>query len=129
MRSELHVGIVGAGIGGVLASIAMARAGCKVTILEAAEQLGEIGAGIQMVSPRIMRRGAQADSARLLTQRDSSSDMAWTRSLATIWFESVTSISETRMEGRLDTLWSSESKMLLDTHGGSYIDTIFTMAW
>lgn len=45
---ELRVGIVGAGIGGLVAAIAMARAGCQVTILEAAEQLGEIGAGIQM---------------------------------------------------------------------------------
>lgn len=47
--NELNVGIVGAGIGGVLCSIAIARAGGKVTILEAAQQLGEIGAGIQMV--------------------------------------------------------------------------------
>ena len=46
---QLHVGIVGAGIGGVMAAIAMAKAGCTVTVLEAAEQLGEIGAGIQMV--------------------------------------------------------------------------------
>lgn len=49
-KRELEVGIVGAGIGGVMASIAIARAGGKVTILEAASQLGEIGAGIQMVS-------------------------------------------------------------------------------
>ena len=48
---EVHVGIVGAGIGGVMAAIALARAGAKVTMLEAAEQLGEIGAGIQMVRP------------------------------------------------------------------------------
>lgn len=47
--NELNVGIVGAGIGGVLCSIANARAGGKVTILEAAQQLGEIGAGIQVV--------------------------------------------------------------------------------
>ena len=49
-KKDLEVGIVGAGIGGVMASIAIARAGGKVTILEAAQQLGEIGAGIQMVS-------------------------------------------------------------------------------
>ena len=48
-RKELKVGIVGAGIGGVMASIAIARAGGKVVVLEAAQQLGEIGAGIQMV--------------------------------------------------------------------------------
>ena len=42
---DLEIGIIGAGIGGVMASIAIARAGGKVTILEAAAQLGEIGAG------------------------------------------------------------------------------------
>lgn len=46
----MNIGIVGAGIGGVMASIAMAKAGAKVTVLEAASQLGDIGAGIQMVS-------------------------------------------------------------------------------
>ena len=46
---EVKIGIVGAGIGGVMAAIAIARAGANVTILEAASQLGEIGAGIQMV--------------------------------------------------------------------------------
>ncbi|KAK5117639.1 hypothetical protein LTR62_005062 [Meristemomyces frigidus] len=53
-KQELHIGIVGAGIGGVMASIAIARAGGKVTILEAASQLGEIGAGIQM-TPNVAR--------------------------------------------------------------------------
>ena len=51
-KKDLEVGIIGAGIGGVMASIAIARAGGKVTVLEAAQQLGEIGAGIQMVSHR-----------------------------------------------------------------------------
>ncbi|KAL2002651.1 hypothetical protein VTN02DRAFT_6321 [Thermoascus thermophilus] len=45
---DIHVGIVGAGIGGLAAAIAFRRAGVRVTVLEAAEQLGEIGAGIQM---------------------------------------------------------------------------------
>lgn len=49
VKQSVHIGIVGAGIGGVMASIAIARAGGKVTILEAADKLGEIGAGIQMV--------------------------------------------------------------------------------
>jgi salicylate hydroxylase len=47
---ELHVGICGAGIGGLTAAIAMRRAGVKVTVLEAASELGEIGAGIQVCS-------------------------------------------------------------------------------
>ncbi|ODM14402.1 hypothetical protein SI65_10137 [Aspergillus cristatus] len=45
---SVHVGIVGAGIGGLAAAIAFRRAGVDVTVLEAAEELLEIGAGIQM---------------------------------------------------------------------------------
>lgn len=37
-------------MGGLTAAIACARAGAKVTLLEAAKELGEIGAGIQMFS-------------------------------------------------------------------------------
>lgn len=48
-RQDLNVGIIGAGIGGLMAAITIASAGGKVTVLEAATQLGEIGAGIQMV--------------------------------------------------------------------------------
>lgn len=46
--ADLHIGICGAGIGGLAAAIAVAKAGARVTILEAAHELGEIGAGIQM---------------------------------------------------------------------------------
>lgn len=48
-HSQTHVGIVGAGIGGLAAGIAIARAGATVTILEATVELGEIGAGIQVL--------------------------------------------------------------------------------
>ncbi|KAI9709251.1 MAG: hypothetical protein M1820_003371 [Bogoriella megaspora] len=49
-----HVGICGAGIGGLLTAIAVARAGARVTVLEAAHNLGEIGAGIQQ-TPNVSR--------------------------------------------------------------------------
>ncbi|KAI0410910.1 salicylate hydroxylase [Xylaria grammica] len=48
----LRVGIIGAGIGGMAAAVAMRYAGVQVTVLEAAEQLGDIGAGIQ-VTPNV----------------------------------------------------------------------------
>ena len=59
-EEPLHVGIVGAGLGGLTAAIAIAQAGVRVTILEAAKELGEIGAGIQMfgnVSRFLVRTG------------------------------------------------------------------------
>lgn len=49
-RNNVHIGIVGAGIGGLAAAIAIARAGATVTLLEATTELGEIGAGIQVFS-------------------------------------------------------------------------------
>lgn len=59
-NEQLNVGIVGAGLGGLTAAIAIAQAGAKVTVLEAAKELGEIGAGIQMtgnVSRFLVRTG------------------------------------------------------------------------
>lgn len=41
-RPQYHVAIVGAGLGGLAASIGIAKAGHKVTILEQAPVLGEV---------------------------------------------------------------------------------------
>lgn len=38
----VQIGIIGAGIGGLAAAIAMSQAGAQVTVLEAAEELGEV---------------------------------------------------------------------------------------
>ena len=45
---DLHVIIIGAGIGGLTAAIALQRAKFKVSIYEQAEVLGEVGAGLTL---------------------------------------------------------------------------------
>ncbi|GBE85599.1 FAD-dependent monooxygenase OpS4 [Sparassis crispa] len=50
----LHILIVGCGIGGLTAAHCLGLVGHRITILEAAEALGEVGAGIQ-VSPNVTR--------------------------------------------------------------------------
>ena len=39
---ELHIAVIGAGLGGLAAAIGIARAGHKVTIIEQASVLGEV---------------------------------------------------------------------------------------
>ena len=46
--NNLNIGIVGAGIGGLTAALALLRAGQRVTVLEQAPQLGEVGAGLSL---------------------------------------------------------------------------------
>jgi len=47
-RAGLPVIVAGGGIGGLAAAIGLARAGYRVTVLEKAQEFGEIGAGIQL---------------------------------------------------------------------------------
>jgi len=55
--TRLDIVIVGAGLGGVGAAISLLLAGHDVTILEAASEIGEVGAGIQILpnSSRILQ--------------------------------------------------------------------------
>jgi salicylate hydroxylase len=46
--ADLPILIIGGGIGGVAAALALARKGRRTLILEQASELGEVGAGIQM---------------------------------------------------------------------------------
>lgn len=52
-KKDLHVGIVGAGIGGLATAIAMRRAGARVTVLESAEQLGEVCISVRLKFSRL----------------------------------------------------------------------------
>ncbi|KAL3421401.1 FAD binding domain-containing protein [Phlyctema vagabunda] len=47
-KLQLRIAIVGAGLGGLATAIALARHGHSVTVLEQAQKLGEVGAGIQI---------------------------------------------------------------------------------
>ncbi|KAK5948351.1 hypothetical protein OHC33_010661 [Knufia fluminis] len=72
-KPTLSIGIVGAGLGGLAAGISLARAGAAVTVLEATQELGEIGAGIQMfgnVSRFLIRTGVDAIIGDNLVQCD-----------------------------------------------------------
>jgi len=53
-KIPLNIIVVGAGIGGVAAALALGARGHSVTILEAAPAIGEVGAGIQ-VAPNMLR--------------------------------------------------------------------------
>ncbi len=46
--SPLHIAVVGGGIGGLTAALAVARSGHRVTVVERAARFGEIGAGLQL---------------------------------------------------------------------------------
>ena len=54
MSAPLTALVVGAGVGGLTAALALARAGLLVTVVEQAAALGEVGAGLQ-VSPNATR--------------------------------------------------------------------------
>jgi salicylate hydroxylase len=47
VTAPLRVAIVGAGLGGLAAAIALRRSGQEVTVFEQAPEMGEVGAGIQ----------------------------------------------------------------------------------
>ncbi|MFE7194357.1 FAD-dependent monooxygenase [Kitasatospora sp. NPDC057541] len=66
-KARLRIAVIGAGIGGITAAIALSRAGCDVTVFEQADELQEVGAGLHLGSngARILHRwglGSQLDS-------------------------------------------------------------------
>lgn len=70
---QLHIIIVGCGIGGLAAAHCLSQAGHRISMYEAASAIGEVGAGIQ-VSPnvsRLLRRwgvGKQLDEVGVIPE-------------------------------------------------------------
>jgi salicylate hydroxylase len=60
--------ISGAGIGGLVAAIVLARAGCRVTVIEKAGELQEVGAGVQL-SPNVTRLLIELGAGEALEKR------------------------------------------------------------
>lgn len=50
MKKPEHLLVVGAGIGGLTAALALAQKGLQVTLIERAAELGEVGAGLQVAA-------------------------------------------------------------------------------
>ncbi|QPH53142.1 FAD-dependent oxidoreductase [Pontivivens ytuae] len=48
MGEVRRAAVIGAGIGGLTAALALARRGCEVVLFERAPELGEVGAGLQL---------------------------------------------------------------------------------
>lgn len=108
-----NVLVIGAGIGGLAAAVAFARRGVAVTVLEQADAIREVGAGLQ-VSPngvfvlralgleqRLQERGAVQGTAVVMRSFDRSEDLA-----------------------RLDLSRLSEGQQYLFTHRADLIDVL-----
>lgn len=61
---ELDVVVVGAGLGGLSAAISIAQSGHNVTVFEAAKEIAEVGAGLQLTPncTKILQRYGLSDS-------------------------------------------------------------------
>lgn len=76
----LHVVIAGAGIGGLCCALALQQRGIRVTVLEQAAQLGEVGAGFQVSangSRCLAEIGLGDEIEQLATQADGKQIRLW----------------------------------------------------
>ena len=69
----LNVIVIGAGLGGLAAAIGILNGGHRVTVLEAAQEIGEIGAGIQVSAngtAQLIRWGLEESLSKYATTPD-----------------------------------------------------------
>ncbi|MEO0771842.1 MAG: FAD-dependent monooxygenase [Pseudomonadota bacterium] len=82
--SDMNITVIGGGIGGLAAAMALAQRGAQVRVLEQAPEIKEVGAGLQ-ISPNgacvlqalglgegVQRAGLQAEAVRLVDYRGAS---------------------------------------------------------
>ena len=70
MSASGHIVIAGAGIGGLTAALTLSRIGRRVTVIERAATLSEVGAGLQL-SPNASRILIDHDSRAFDQDADS----------------------------------------------------------
>ena len=83
----MHVLVVGGGIGGLTAALALEKRGHAVTVVEQSGVISEVGAGLQL-SPNAMKvLNGLGVGARVMTDafRPQAAEMRWGRSGATIF--------------------------------------------
>ena len=70
--TDLRIAIVGGGIGGLSAAVALQAAGARVRVYEQAPELGEVGAGVALGPNglRLLRRGRDRGRADQLQPRN-----------------------------------------------------------
>ena len=76
----LHVAVIGAGIGGLTAAIALRRAGLRVDVCEQAPVLSEIGAGIHLApngSRLLARLGLEEELREIAARPEAMEVRAW----------------------------------------------------